>query len=465
VKEKQELMDVLSSEGYRLIGDYSLRRYKDAIKEAAKHKKDSEEYKKAMKEAARWEDGGTYKTVLHASFGGFLSSFSGANFTTGAVAGTVNELMLKEMRNIKSPELKQIFSLIAGGAVGKMAGNAPLTDAAIAEQATQHNFLTHEYQVKMAEKNEQQIKTHRERIVALAETNPKEYVQYAYQNGGYWNNSGILVADGVEHPDFLQRGDYEYQYNNAEIIGYASDGTPMVEAASTDTNGNTVMKSYPVWGLPKRAYSESVMKPRKSYAETEPEMTGTQAISNSSQPPINNSVPPMRNLPNSIDIVVWIPIRDNLPHVAIRENYNGKRKNGQELHFGNYATEKPTLVGPGIVLYVTSDGPVQAALEKGEAYTLGTITDPTAIADIIGRQNAVLQSFPKESRSVLRPAVIEEHGGEDIHVYHATGDYAEYSLFRRNCLSFAKYIIGGYSEELNNFSNTSFYDSRLWRDK
>ena len=42
VKEKQELMDVLSSEGYRFIGDYSLRRYKDAIKEAAKHKKDSE---------------------------------------------------------------------------------------------------------------------------------------------------------------------------------------------------------------------------------------------------------------------------------------------------------------------------------------------------------------------------------------------------------------------------------------
>ena len=586
IKEKQELMGVLSSEGYRLIGDYSLRRYQDAIKEAAKHKKGSEEYKKAMKEAARWEDGGTYKTVLHASFGGFLSSFSGANFATGAVAGTVNELMLKEMRNIKSPELKQIFSLIAGGAVGKMTGNAPLTGAAVAEQATQHNFLTHEYQVRMAyalkealdsgnrdhiinvlayfaalssysmnhptneeqldwilldgpieqilleqlqridnpndsinasdmindvlnrivtstygieatiltnnyysrianryykydeftipdkafeeqrrEKNEQQIKTHLERIARLAETNPKEYVQYAYQNGGYWNNSGILVVDGIEHPDFLQRGDYEYQYNNAEIIGYAADGTPMAEAASTDTNGNTVMKSYPVWSLPKGAYSEIVMGAGHSNTGTEPPTTGRQTESNTSQPLNNNLVPPMKNLPNSIDIVVWIPIRDNLPHVAIRENYDGKRKNNQELHFGNYTTKNPTAIGPGTVLYVTSDGPVQAALEKGEAYTLGTITDPTAIADIIGRQNAVLQSFPKESRSVLRPAVIEEHGGEDIHVYHAIGDYAEYSLFRRNCLSFAKYIIGGYSEELNNFSNTSFYDSRLWRDK
>ena len=127
--------------------------------------------------------------------------------------------------------------------------------------------------------------------------------------------------------------------------------------------------------------------------------------------------------------------------------------------------KNPTAIGPGTVLYVTSDGPVQAALEKGEAYTLDTITDPTEIADIIGRQNTVLQSFPEESRSVLRPAVIEEHGGEDIHVYQATGDYAKYNFLLKNCLSFAKYIIGGYSEELNNFSNTSFYDSRLWRDK
>lgn len=167
----------------------------------------------------------------------------------------------------------------------------------------------------------------------------------------------------------------------------------------------------------------------------------------------------MKNLPNSVDIVVWKSRKDKkimIPHVAIRENYDGKRKNNQELHFGNYATKNPTAIGPGIVLYVTSDTTVQAALEKGEAYTLATITDPTEIADIIGRQNAVLQSFPEESRSVLRPAVIEEHGGEDIHVYQATGDYAEYRVFTKNCLSFAKYIIGDHSEKLNKFSIFSF---------
>ena len=81
---------------------------------------------------------------------------------------------------------------------------------------------------------------------------------------------------------------------------------------------------------------------------------------------------------------------------------------------------------------------------------------PERIADIIGCQNAVLQSFPKEIRSILRPAVIEEHGGEDIHVYQATGDYAEYRVFTRNCLTFAKYIIDTHSEKLNKFSIFSF---------
>ena len=94
--------------------------------------------------------------------------------------------------------------------------------------------------------------------------------------------------------------------------------------------------------------------------------------------------------------------------------------------------------------------------ERREKHILDTITDPRAIADIIGRQNAVLQSFPEESRSILHPTVIEEHGGEDIHVYQATGDYAEYRVFRRNCLSFAKYIIDTHSEKLNKFSIFSF---------
>ena len=347
IKEKQELIGVLSSEGYRMIGDYSLWRYKEAIKEAAKHEKGSEAYKKAMKEADRWQDGGAYKTMLHASFGGLLSSFSGASFAAGAITGTVNELMLKELQNIKSPELKQAFSLIAGAAIGKMAGDSPWTGAAIAEQATQNNFLIHEYQVKMAYALKEALDSgdhqrilnvvayfaalssysmkhptraeqfdwdllrgpiepllleqlmridnpndsirasdmindvlnrivtttygweatlltnryfsrlengfyqydgftipdeafrHLEReqpgplqkiylqgMAKLAATEPKEYVQRVYQNGGYWNDSGILVDNGEERPYFLQRGDYEYQYNHLPITGHFPDGTP-----------------------------------------------------------------------------------------------------------------------------------------------------------------------------------------------------------------------------------------------
>ena len=368
IKEKQEWIGILSSEGYRMIGDYSLWHYKEAIKEAAKHEKGSEAYKKAMKEADRWQDGGAYKTMLHASFGGLLSSFSGASFSAGAITGTVNELMIKELQNIKSPELKQAFSLIAGAAIGKMAGDSPWTEAAIAEQATQNNFLIHEYQVKMAyalkealdSGDHQRIlnvvayfaalssysmkhptraeqldwvllngpieplllkqlmridnpndsihasdmindalnrivtstygweatllanlyfsrlengfyqhdgftipdeafhrleweqprllqKIYAQEMAKLAATEPKEYVQRVYQNGGYWNDSGILVDNGEERPYFLQRGDYEYQYNHLPIAGHFPDGTPYIRAEK----GDGAMADWPVWSAPR----------------------------------------------------------------------------------------------------------------------------------------------------------------------------------------------------------------------
>ena len=368
IKEKQEWIGILSSEGYRMIGDYSLWHYKEAIKEAAKHEKGSEAYKKAMKEADRWQDGGAYKTMLHASFGGLLSSFSGASFSAGAITGTVNELMIKELQNIKSPELKQAFSLIAGAAIGKMAGDSPWTEAAIAEQATQNNFLIHEYQVKMAyalkealdSGDHQRIlnvvayfaalssysmkhptraeqldwvllngpieplllkqlmridnpndsihasdmindalnrivtstygweatllanlyfsrlengfyqhdgftipdeafhrleweqprllqKIYAQEMAKLAATEPKEYVQRVYQNGGYWNDSGILVDNGEERPYFLQRGDYEYQYNHLPIAGHFPDGTPYIRAEK----GDETMADWPVWSAPR----------------------------------------------------------------------------------------------------------------------------------------------------------------------------------------------------------------------
>ena len=368
IYEKKELMRVLSSEGYNFIGDYSLRRYTEAIKEAAKHPRDSAEYKQAMDEASRWADGGKYKTILHASFGGLLASFSGANFMTGAVTGAGNEVMLNATRNIKNPALKEIFSMVVGAAIGSIAGNAPQTGAAIAGQATQHNFLTHEYQVKMAyalkealdsgnrekilnvlayfaalssyskdyptdeqsidfilrsgpiepilleqlqridntedsihasdmindvlnrlvtstygieatiltnnyynrilngyykydgftipdrafddlnkEKNDQQINDYQERLATLAANNPKEYVQYAYRNEGYWNDDGILVVDGIEHSDFLQRGDYEYQYNHRPIAGYFPDGTPYIRAEK----GDGTIANWPAWSAPR----------------------------------------------------------------------------------------------------------------------------------------------------------------------------------------------------------------------
>ena len=84
-------------------------------------------------------------------------------------------------------------------------------------------------------------------MAKLAATEPKEYVQRVYQNGGYWNDSGILVDNGEERPYFLQRGDYEYQYNHLPIAGHFLDGTPYIRAEK----GDGTMADWPVWSAPR----------------------------------------------------------------------------------------------------------------------------------------------------------------------------------------------------------------------
>lgn len=70
-----------------------------------------------------------------------------------------------------------------------------------------------------------------------------------------------------------------------------------------------------------------------------------------------------------------------------------------------------------------------------------------------------------ENRSILRPSLIEEHGGENIQVYQAPKEFAEYRILEKNCLSFAKYIVGDHSEKLNKFDDFSFFTHWLWEDK
>ena len=52
-----------------------------------------------------------------------------------------------------------------------------------------------------------------------------------------------LVDNGEERPYFLQRGDYEYQYNHLPIAGHFPDGTPYIRAEK----GDGTMADWPVW--------------------------------------------------------------------------------------------------------------------------------------------------------------------------------------------------------------------------
>ena len=146
VKEQQELADLFAKEGFKLVGDIAIKQYKNAIDKARKYPESSEEYKKLMKEAEKWDEGGIYKSLLHGVVGGVTAQFAGGSFTGGFKVTSLHETIQKELINIKNPLLHQMASALIGGALGNALGESQNMMAAIAADATKYNWLTHQQQ-------------------------------------------------------------------------------------------------------------------------------------------------------------------------------------------------------------------------------------------------------------------------------------------------------------------------------
>jgi len=103
------------------------------------------------------DNGGLEKTLLHAGLGGLLSKAMGGDFRTGAIAGGANELLVGALGDKLLPEnlvpgsaeyiraeanlkaLTQIVGVLGAAASGGDVGIA----SAVAENATQYNYLNH----------------------------------------------------------------------------------------------------------------------------------------------------------------------------------------------------------------------------------------------------------------------------------------------------------------------------------
>ena len=140
IKEKQEYVNILSQVGYRLIGDIAGHKENELYKKAEKARKENNSIlaEKYEKEAKKWSESGTNRIAMHGIMGALVSKEAGAGMTKGLTGAGLNALLQKELGKIKDKEVHKI----ASAAIGYLAGGK--TGAAIAQQATTFNYLTHE---------------------------------------------------------------------------------------------------------------------------------------------------------------------------------------------------------------------------------------------------------------------------------------------------------------------------------
>ncbi len=102
-----------------------------------------------------WDDGSPEKIALHTFFAGIEGQLSGNGFSSGALAGGVNELVahqLLETLGTNHPDLAQMASAALGYATNKLAGKEGLAGAAIAQYGTKWNLELDDHAKKVRQK-------------------------------------------------------------------------------------------------------------------------------------------------------------------------------------------------------------------------------------------------------------------------------------------------------------------------
>lgn len=175
VKERLAYVNAVSAEGFKLIGDISL---KQQLKyEAKARNEDNIELKtKYLSEAQKWSEGGAYKVALHGAFGAYLGDLSGGSAVKGFTVGASNEYLNKMLDSHRDANLHKWFSAIVGHAVDSGMGSA------MALSATTHNWLTHGDQVNLK-----------------------------YDLVAYKDNPGMIVKKLAYYDSLM---DFEHEYNS-----------------------------------------------------------------------------------------------------------------------------------------------------------------------------------------------------------------------------------------------------------
>jgi len=94
---------------------------------------------------AMWKEGGIARTAMHALFGGAVSSATGGDFKTGAVAAGASQAMAGALNSAfdDQPQLRQAFSQIVGLTASGLAGGDVEKASWVALMADQYNRQLH----------------------------------------------------------------------------------------------------------------------------------------------------------------------------------------------------------------------------------------------------------------------------------------------------------------------------------
>ncbi|WP_183135443.1 DUF637 domain-containing protein [Pseudomonas syringae group genomosp. 3] len=149
---------------------------------------------------AMWAEGGIGRTTLHALMGGAVSSATGGDFTTGAVAAGASQAMAGTLNEVfkNNPEYRQAAAQIVGLTAAGLAGGDVEKAAWVSAMADQYNRQLHPNEIPLLEKQSSSLA--QEANISPAEAEKRLAQALAYYTDNNWNNA--LAAKGVV-PDAL----------------------------------------------------------------------------------------------------------------------------------------------------------------------------------------------------------------------------------------------------------------------
>ncbi|WP_095092903.1 DUF637 domain-containing protein [Pseudomonas sp. Irchel 3A5] len=150
--------NVAGAIGFNYVGTYAQNEYLAAAKA-------NDAVGKAL-----WEEGGAARTAMHAFMGGAMSSATGGDFTTGAVAAGASQAMAKVLNETfqSHPEFREGASQIVGLTAAGLAGGDVNTASRVAQIADQYNRQLHNNESAVLTKLREENPANADRLDAAA---------------------------------------------------------------------------------------------------------------------------------------------------------------------------------------------------------------------------------------------------------------------------------------------------------